>query len=78
MSGEADARLAEIIAEMERALDQRGGPDGLMESRPGAPLHGDIRILFAFEPPAAALLIAVLQGLNFAELRTPPSVVSTS
>jgi hypothetical protein len=26
------------------------------------PLHSDIRILFAAEPPATALLIAVLEG----------------
>ncbi len=33
-----------------------------MELRPGAPADNGIRILFAVEPPGAALLIAVLEG----------------
>jgi DNA-binding XRE family transcriptional regulator len=37
-------------------------PEGLLELRPVAPGDGGIRILFAVEPPGAALLIAVLEG----------------
>jgi DNA-binding XRE family transcriptional regulator len=37
-------------------------PEGLLELRPGAPGDSGIRILFAVEPPGAALLIAVLEG----------------
>ena len=55
------AALADITALMERELGQQGWPEGLMELRPGAPLHGDIRILFAVEPPATVTLIAVLE-----------------
>jgi DNA-binding CsgD family transcriptional regulator len=47
VSGAADARLAELTAQMERQLGCHGGPEGLMELRPGAPPRGDIRILSA-------------------------------
>ena len=58
----AQAALADVTAQMERELGKEGWPAGLMELRPGAPVHSDIRILFAVEPPATALLIAVLEG----------------
>lgn len=60
--GEAEARLADLTAQMEQELGQHAWPEGLMELRPGAPTNSDIRILFAVEPPAAALLIAVVEG----------------
>ena len=73
-SGAADAKLAEVIAQMERELGQQGGPEGLIELRPGAPLRSDIRILFAVEPPGTALLIAVLHGLEAVEEQFPEAV----
>jgi hypothetical protein len=63
----AEARLADITAQMERELGQEAWPEGLMDLRPGAPVRSDIRILFAVEPPGAALLIAVLEGLDVVE-----------
>ena len=74
----ADVRLAELTALMERELGQQGGPEGLMELRPGAPLRSDIRILFAVQPPVTALLIAVLQGLEVAEDRFPEAVMASA
>jgi hypothetical protein len=59
---EAEARLRDVTAEMERELAHEAWPEGLMELRPGAPGDSDIRILFAVEPPGTALLIAVLEG----------------
>jgi hypothetical protein len=56
------ARLRDVTAEIERELRQETWPEGLMELRPGAPGDGEIRILFAVEPPGTALLIAVLEG----------------
>ena len=58
----AAARLAEVTAEIERELGDEAPADGLLELRPGAPGDSGIRILFAVEPPGAALLIAVLDG----------------
>ncbi len=78
VSGAADARLAEITAQMEQALGQQGGPEGLMELRPGAPLHGGIRILFAVEPAGTALLIAVLHGLEAADDQFPEAVMASA
>jgi hypothetical protein len=78
ISGAADARLAEVTAQMEQALSQQGGPAGLMELRPGAPLRSDIRILFAVEPPGTALLIAVLHGLEAAEGQFPEAVMASA
>jgi phage shock protein A len=60
--GAAQARLADLTAQMERELGQHAWPQGLMALRPGAPTNTDIRILFAAEPPASALLIAVVEG----------------
>jgi hypothetical protein len=74
----SDAGLAELTARMERALGQPGGPEGLMELRPGAPLRSDIRILFAVEPPVTALLIAVLQGLEVVEDQFPEAVTASA
>lgn len=58
----AEASCAEAVARMERELGAEPWPEGLMELRPGAPERGDARIFFAFEPPGAVLLLAVLQG----------------
>ena len=60
--GAAQARLADVTAQMERELGQQAWPEGLMELRPGAPDDTGISIMFAVEPPGAALLIAVLEG----------------
>jgi hypothetical protein len=56
------ARLDEITSQIERELGPEAPAEGLMELRPGASAGGDLRILFAVEPPGAALLIAVLEG----------------
>jgi phage shock protein A len=77
-SGASDAGLAELTARMERALGQQGGPEGLMELRPGAPLRSDVLILFAVEPPVTALLIAVLQGLEVVEDQFPEAVMGSA
>ena len=74
----ADARLAELTAQIAQALGQQGGPAGLMELRPGAPLRGDVRILFAVEPPGTALLIAVLHGLDVVEDQFPEAVMASA
>jgi len=74
----ADAKLAEVTAQMERELGQQGGPEGLMELRPGAPLRSDIRILFAAEPAGTALLIAVLHGLEVAEEQFPEAAMASA
>ena len=74
----ADARLAEVTAQMERELGQQGGPAGLMELRPGAPLRSDIRILFAVEPSGTALLIAVLHGLEVVQDQFPEAVMASA
>jgi hypothetical protein len=78
ISGAADARLAELTAQMEQALGLQGGPEGLLELRPGAPLRGDIRILFAIEPPGTALLVAVLHGLEVVEDQFPEAVMASA
>ena len=54
--------LEDITGQIERELGREGLAEGLMELRPGAPGDDGIRILFALEPPGAALLIAVLEG----------------
>ena len=74
----AQAALADVTAQMERESGQESWPEGLMELRPGAPVHNDIRILFAVEPPAAALLIAVLEGAEVAESRFPEAVMASA
>jgi hypothetical protein len=78
ISGAADAKLAELTAQLERALDQQAGPAGLLELRPGAPLRGDIRIVFAVEPPGTALLIAVLDGVGATEDQFPEAVMAAA
>jgi hypothetical protein len=78
ISRAADARLAELAAQMEQALGQQGGPEGLMELRPGAPLRRDIGILFAVEPPGTALLIAVLHGVEVVEDQFPEAVMASA
>ncbi|MGH3164490.1 MAG: hypothetical protein ACRDN0_01180, partial [Trebonia sp.] len=75
---QARAALADATAQMERELGQEGWPQGLMELRPGAPVHSDIRILFAVEPPATALLIAVLEGTEAVESRFPEAVLAAA
>jgi hypothetical protein len=74
----AQAALADATAQMERELGQEGWPEGLMELRPGAPVHSDIRILFAVEPPATALLIAVLEGHEVIEEHFPEAVMASA
>jgi phage shock protein A len=74
----AEARLADITAQMERELGQQAWPEGLMDLRPGAPWHSDIRILFAVEPPGTALLIAVLEGLEAVEDQYPEAVMASA
>ena len=59
---EAAARLRDVTAEIQRELGRQPLPEGLLELRPGAPGDGEIRIIFAVEPPGTALLIAVLEG----------------
>ena len=78
ISTSADARLAELSAQMERQLGQEGWPEGLMELRPGAPVRSDIRILFAVEPPGTALLIAALEGPEVAEDQFPEAVMASA
>jgi hypothetical protein len=70
--------VAAVTAQMERALGQQGGSADLMELRPGSPLRGDIRILFAVEPPGQALLIAVLDGLERVEDQFPEAVMAAA
>jgi hypothetical protein len=77
-AGKADARLAELTAQMEQALGQQAGPAGLLELRPGAPGRGDTRIVFAVEPPGTALLIAVLDGLDAVEDQFPEAVMASA
>jgi hypothetical protein len=81
-SGEAisaeEARLADITAQMERELGQEAWPEGLTELWPGAPWHGDIRILFAVEPPGTALLIAVLEGPGVVQDQYPEAVMASA
>jgi phage shock protein A/DNA-binding XRE family transcriptional regulator len=59
---EAAARLRDVTAEIERELGRRPPPEGLLELRPDAPGDGEIRIIFAVQPPGTALLIAVIEG----------------
>jgi hypothetical protein len=81
-SGEAAraeaAGLADATAQLERELDQQARPEGLMELRPGAPWHEDIRVLFAVEPPGAALLIAVLEGHEAVHDQYPEAVMASA
>jgi hypothetical protein len=74
----AEARLADVTAQMERELGQGPWPEGLMALRPGALSRDDICILFAAEPPGAVLLIAVLEGLDVAANRYPEAVLASA
>ncbi len=80
ISAAADARLADLTAQMERELGQGGWPEGLMELRPGAPVRSEknIGILFAIEPPGTALLIAALEGLDVVEDQFPEAVMASA
>ena len=49
-----------------------------MELWPGAPWHTDIRILLAFEPLGAALLIAVLEGPDAVAEQYPEAVMASA
>jgi len=71
---ETAAGLEERIAQIERELRTPISAEGVMELRPGAPGHTDIRILFAVEPPGTALLIAVLDGRDAVEERRGEAV----
>ncbi len=59
---QAVSRLRDVTAEIRRELGRQPLPEGLLELRPGAPGDGEIRLIFGFEPPGTALLIAVLEG----------------
>jgi phage shock protein A len=61
-TAKAVARLREATAQIERELGRQPLPKGLLELRPGAPGDGEIRLIFAVEPPGTALLVAVLEG----------------
>jgi hypothetical protein len=74
----AEARLAEVTAQMERELGQEPRPDGLMELWLGAPWHEDIRILFAVESPGTALLIAVLEGPEAVMQQYPEAAMASA
>ena len=74
----ARARLAGITARMERELGQEAWPEGLMALRPGARDRDDICILFAVEPPGAALLIAVLEGLDVVAERYTEAILAAA
>jgi hypothetical protein len=74
----AEARLADITAQMERELGLEPRPEGLIELWPGAPWHNDIRILFAVEPPGTALLIAVLEGPEAVQDQYPEAVMASA
>ena len=43
-------------------VGELGPASGLMELRPGAPAAGEVRILFAVEPPRTVQLLSVLEG----------------
>ena len=60
----AARQFRRVTRELERELPaaERQPAGGLMELRPGAPGDAGIRLLFAVEPPGAALLIAVLDS----------------
>jgi hypothetical protein len=74
----ARVRLAGITARMERELGQEAWPEGLMALRPGARDRDDICILFAVEPPGAALLIAVLEGLDVVAERYAEAILAAA
>ena len=74
----AEDRLAASTAQMERELGQESWPEGLMALRPGARDRDDICILFAVEPPGAALLIAVLEGLDVVAERYPEAILASA
>ncbi len=73
-----EAALADAIAQMERALGQQGWPEGLMELWPGAPVRGDLRILFAVWPVDTVLLIAVLEGRGVVQDQFPEAVMAAA
>src|SRR5262249_54434647 len=74
----AGARRAELLAQVEREAGQQPWPQGLMALRPGALDRDDICILFTVEPPGAALLIAVLEGLDVVVDRYPEAVLAAA
>jgi len=71
----AVARLRDAGAQIERELGRQPLPEGLLELRPGAPGNGEIRLIFAVEPPGTALLIAVLEGREAARDRYREAVM---
>jgi phage shock protein A len=73
-----EARLADLTAQMERELGHEPWPAALMALRPGARDRDDICILFAVEPPGAALLIAVLEGLDAVAERYGEAVLAAA
>jgi phage shock protein A/DNA-binding XRE family transcriptional regulator len=67
-TAEAAARLRDVTARIEHELGRQPLPEGLLELRPGAP-DGEIRLIFAVQPPGTALLIAVLEGRDADQYR---------
>ena len=67
-TAEAAARLRDVTAKIEHELGRQPLPEGLLELRPGAP-DGEIRLIFAVQPPGTALLIAVLEGRDADQYR---------
>jgi phage shock protein A/DNA-binding XRE family transcriptional regulator len=67
-AAEAAARLRDVTAEIEHELGRQPLAEGLLELRPGAP-DGEIRLIFAVEPPGTGLLIAVLEGRDADQYR---------
>jgi len=70
------AQLTDHTTPVTQGKERR--PEGLMELRPGARWHSDIRILFAVEPPGAALLIAVLEGPEAVEDQYPEAAMASA
>jgi hypothetical protein len=70
--------MADLTAQMERELGQEAWPESLMALRPGARDRDDICILFAVEPPGAALMIAVLEGLDVVAERYSEAVLASA
>jgi hypothetical protein len=77
-SAEAAARLDEIAGQIEQEVGWQAPAEGLLELRPGAPEHHDLRILFAVEPPGTAWPIAVLDGPDAIEYHYCEAVLGAS
>jgi hypothetical protein len=76
--GAARARLADLIAELEREVGQQAWPAGLMALRPGGSLDSGFCLLFAAEPGGTALLLAVLEGAEAVHERYPEALLAAA